>query len=103
MLGGPRVVVYQLTGTAKGASITYVDSSGNIQQQTSISVPMTGEGGGPPGMTIRAEAGAFVSISAQNLGDSGTLDCSISADGAVVNTGHASGPYAIASCSAVVP
>lgn len=52
-------------------------------------------------MTV--EHGQFVSISAQNAGDSSTLNCSIEADGAVINIGHADGGYAIVTCSATVP
>ena len=94
---------YRLTGSAAGADITYTDGSGNIQQQTGLAVPLTKKSDGTQGMSFRVERGSFVSFSAQNTGDSGDLDCEIRADGDVINRGHASGAYAIVSCSATVP
>ena len=96
-------VVYYLDGTATGADLTYTDGSGNIQQQTGVGVPMVRESDGEPGMRVTAQRGAFVQFSAQNTGDSGDLNCSIEADGRVINTGHSSGGYAIVSCSATLP
>ena len=57
---------------------------------------------GSAGITFTLNGGQFAYISAQNQGDSGTLDCTIEEDGQVLNTGHASGAYAIASCSTFV-
>jgi hypothetical protein len=96
-------IVYLLSGSATGASITYTDSYGNIQQQTNIAVPLTTNDGKLTGLHFPARHGAFVQFSAQNNDDFGTLDCEIDANGTELNTGHASGGYAIVSCSAVVP
>jgi hypothetical protein len=94
---------YRLTGSARAADITYTDGSGNIQQQTGLAVPLTKESDGSQGIAFRVERGSFVTFSAQNTGESGDLDCEIRADGRVINRGHASGGYAIVSCSAQVP
>jgi hypothetical protein len=37
------------------------------------------------------------------MSPSGSLSCSIEADGVVINTGHSNGGFAIISCSAIVP
>jgi hypothetical protein len=95
-------VTYTLTGRTTGASITYTDGAGNIQQQTNIKVPLVRKSGGT-GIVFHAAHGAFVSFSAQNNGASGDLTCSIESDGVVINTGRASGGYAIVSCSGQVP
>ena len=96
-------VTYQLTGTSRSAStVTYSDSSGNIQQATNVAVPLRRESGSS-GLTIRVAHGSFVSFSAQNGQASGDLSCSIEADGQTINSGHAQGGYAIVSCSAFVP
>ena len=96
-------VTYRVDGAATGADLTYTDGSGNIQQQTGVAVPVVRSSDGGHGLRIRAPHGAFVSLSAQNTGDSGYLHCSIEADGVVINQGDASGGYAIVTCSATVP
>jgi hypothetical protein len=98
---GAMQVRYTVTGTASGINITYRDGSGNIQQQNSLSVPLTAKSGGA-GITFTINRGQFASIMAQNVGPTGTIDCAIEAGGQVINTGHASGGYAIASCSAIL-
>jgi len=95
-------ITYTLTGSATGASITYTDGAGNIQQQTDVKVPLVRKSGGA-GLVFHATHGAYVSFSAQNNGASGDLTCSIASDGVVINTGHSSGGYAIVSCSGQVP
>jgi hypothetical protein len=98
---GAKQVTYMVTGSASSINITYTDGSGNIEQQNGVSVPLTSKSGSA-GITFTLNGGHFVSISAQNQGDSGTLDCAIEADGQVISTGHASGGYAIASCSTML-
>jgi len=102
-IGHPsKIVLYQLTGSARSADLTYTDSSGNTQQQTGVAVPLR-TASGSSGILILADSGTFVQFSAQNNGDSGDLTCTILATGVQINTGHASGGYAIVSCSAEVP
>jgi hypothetical protein len=97
----PRVL-YEVEGTAEGASITYSTSSG-IAQNSGVKVPLTAKGGSQRGITLTMDRGDFVSISAQNLGSSGSLTCRITVDGVVVSRVTSSGAYAIASCSGSVP
>jgi hypothetical protein len=95
-------LVYQLGGSARSADLTYTDGAGNIQQQTGVAVPLKTQSGAE-GISFTVHRGDFVQFSAQNQGASGNLRCSIVADGQVINTGNASGGYAIVSCSATVP
>jgi hypothetical protein len=96
-------VRYTLTGSATSATITYTDSSGNTQQQSDVTVPMEPKSGTGTGLSFRAHRGDFVYFSAQNMGDSGDLTCTVEADGKVINTGHSSGGYTIVTCSETVP
>ncbi len=95
-------VTYKLTGNARGANLTYIDGSGNIQQQTGVAVPLK-NGAGAPGISFMAGHGAFVSFSAQNNYSTGNLHCSIEADGVEINSGDSNGGYAIVSCTATLP
>lgn len=99
----PAEVTYQLSGSATTADITYMDSAGQIQQQTGIDVPLHRKSDGGDGLIIHPAHGAFVSISAQNQGDSGDIGCQILYNGMVIRTGHSSGGYAITECSVSVP
>jgi hypothetical protein len=95
----------QAGGSASSINITYTDGSGNTEQQNGLAVPLTTKSvsaGISAGISFASNSGHFAYISAQNQGDSGTLDCTIEGDGQVLNTGHASGAYAIASCSTFV-
>jgi hypothetical protein len=67
-----------------------------------VRVPIT-NATGSPGIIIQAQHSAFLAFSAQNGQSFGDLTCSIEANGAVINTGHSQGGYAIVSCSAQVP
>jgi hypothetical protein len=95
-------VTYKLTGSARGADLTYTDSSGNIQQQSGVGVPLKTTAG-TEGISFTGQSGDFVQFSAQNTGDSGDLVCEIEADGATINTGRSNGAYVIVSCSATLP
>lgn len=100
--GSTVTVTYKLTGSATSADLTYMDGSGNVQQQTGKAVPLR-RTSGADGLSIVVHHGAYVSLMAQNNDAAGDLTCTIEADGVVINTGHSSGGYAIASCSAMVP
>lgn len=96
-------VVYKVEGTARTASVTYVDSRGNVQQQTRVDVPIRAKADHSEGLVVTVPHGATVSISAQNNGPTGDLICRIEADGRTLTTGRAFGPYSTATCSAEVP
>lgn len=98
-----RTVTYTLTGTARGADITYTDDGGSTSQQSSLAVPLVTDHGRFHGLQVHARSGDFVQFSAQNATESGTLVCQIHAEGRVLNQAFASGAFTIASCAATVP
>jgi len=91
-------VVYEVTGTASSVSITYQNESGGTAQQDSIGLPMTNKAG-QSGMHFKMDDGAFMYISAQNEGSTGSVTCTIKVDGKTVKTTTSQGAYVIATCS----
>ena len=95
-------VVYFVEGTATSVDITYVTLTG-IRQQSGLAVPLMARSGSGPGLRLgRVPAGTFVSISAQNQDERGTVTCRIEADGRVISQNTSSGAYVIASCEGSV-
>ena len=86
-----HTVTYKISGTARGASLTYTNASGGIEQQEAVALPWQ--------QSFSARRGQFVSISAQNAGRSGSITCEILLDGVSVKTSTSEGAYRIASCS----
>jgi hypothetical protein len=96
-------VTYRLTGTASYADLTYTDSLGKQRQEFDIAVPLRNMGG-TEGLDITAKHGQEVSFTAEIAYYSGTLDCTIEADGVKIDTAHASGArYTKVNCSATLP
>lgn len=93
---GSSVIEYRISGTAPGADITIVNAQGNIEQAS-------GRANNQRIYLGPVESGEFVSISAQNVDDSGTITCEILADGEVISEATSAGAYVIASCDATVP
>ena len=98
----PRTVevVYELSGTARSADITYTGSGGSTEQQTGVDVPLVTTNG-VRGLRITMAPGDFAYLSAQNKGD-GTITCTIRAGATTVDTATSRGEFAIASCSGTV-
>jgi hypothetical protein len=88
-------VIYRVTGTASSASLTISNEQGNTEQEDSVVIPWARR------MTF--PCGEFVYVSAQNNGESGTIECSISADGQVIESAESSGAFVIADCSGTAP
>lgn len=86
-------VDYLVKGTARRASLTYTNASGNTEQRT-VSVPWE--------LQLEMAPQAFVSVSAQNEAD-GTITCQIMADLKIIEESTSEGQYRIASCSGSVP
>lgn len=84
-------VVYSIGGTASSASLTLTNASGNTEQVESVTIPYQ--------RTLTIPCGDFVYISAQNNGESGSVTCRITSDGASIETAESSGAYVIATCS----
>jgi hypothetical protein len=95
---GPDIeVVYEVTGTATGVDITMEGVSGT-SQQSDVAVPLTNQSG-KPGLHLSKKSGDFLYISAQNNDDTGSVTCTIKADGKVISTVTSNGAYTIATCS----
>lgn len=95
--GGTVDVLYEVEGTAKGTNLTLESGTGTLQLNGKA-VPLANKSTGKRGITATMSRGAFVYISAQNTGDTGTITCRISVDGVVISSNTSSGGYAIASC-----
>lgn len=93
-----RTVLYEVEGTATGASLTIATPSGT-RQVSDAAVPVTREASGERGLEMTVAPGEFLYISAQNNHDTGTITCRITVDGVVISENSSSGAYAIASCS----
>jgi hypothetical protein len=83
-------IVYQMSGSARAASLTYQNATGDTEQKD-VSMPWT--------MAFDAQSGAFLYLSGQNKGESGSVTCSILVNNVVVKTSTSEGAYKIASCS----
>ena len=90
-------VVYELSGTARSADITYTGTGGSTEQQTGIDVPLVTTSG-ERGLRVSMAPGDFAYLSAQNRGD-GTITCTIRAGATTVDTATSRGEFAVASCS----
>ena len=85
------LVTYQVHGTARRASLTISNTTGDSEQFT-VNVPWDRRIGCMPD-------GSFLYVSAQNDTDSGSVSCEIVVDGVAVKTATSAGAYVIASCS----
>ena len=88
-------IEYVLEGTADTVSVTMQNQSGNTEQHGSVSLPKT--------YTLNVEPGSFIYMSAQNNGDSGSVSCTIKANGKEIETATSYGAYVIATCSGSAP
>lgn len=98
----PRAVevVYDVSGSATSADITYTGSGGSTEQQNGVDVPLVTTNGAR-GLRVTMAPGDFVYLSAQNRGP-GTITCTIRAGATTVDTATSRGEFAIASCSGTV-
>lgn len=96
--GGLVRVRYEVTGSTSQADITYSDANGSTSQQSGIDVPMQTESG-QTGLSFTMVEGEFLYISAQNVEESGSITCRITADGVVIDEATSHGGYVIATCS----
>ena len=84
-------VEYKITGTASKVFVTLSNATGGIEQYDNVSVPHT--------YTFETFDDWFLYISAQNLGEWGSVTVTIYLDGAVAKTATSSGAYVIATAS----
>ncbi|WP_251439052.1 MmpS family transport accessory protein [Microbacterium sp. USTB-Y] len=99
-VGGESTIVYEITGTIPGATITYSTlDNGSVQSATASgqALPWTKT------LTVKndglLDANVF-SVSVVGGADSGDIGCKITVDGKVVSEQTASGQFAVASCTA---
>jgi len=95
----PVDVLYEVEGTASGASVTMEKPDGT--EQVDVDLPMMNNAGGQ-GVELKFMPGSFVYISAQNEGAYGEVTCRITVDGMVMSENTSSADYGIASCDARV-
>lgn len=84
-------VTYEVTGTARSASVTYQNGSGGTSQEADMAVPWR--------RSFNMSGGDFLYISAQNQGEYGSVVTTIYVDGALFKTSTSSGAYVIADAS----
>jgi hypothetical protein len=84
-------IVYKITGTADSVFVTLSNDSGGTEQYDNVSVPHEYE--------YEEFDYWFAYISAQNLGESGSVTVSIYLNGRKVKTSTSSGAYVIADAS----
>jgi len=84
-------VEYELTGTASKVSVTLNNATGGTEQFSDVYIPHT--------YTFEKYTDWFLYVSAQNLGDSGSITVTIYLNGEVVATSTSSGAYVIADAS----
>ncbi len=86
------VVVYQISGSAQSASLTFQDELGEAQQVEA----------GPPWIrTMRVEQGAFLLLSAESDG-SGSVTCEIYVNGELWKADSSEGKEEVVSCVGIL-
>jgi uncharacterized repeat protein (TIGR02543 family) len=84
-------VEYKITGTASKVFVTLSNGTGGTEQFDNVYVPHT--------YTFQTFTNWFLYVSAQNLGESGSVTVTIYLNGAVVGKSTSSGAYVIADAS----
>lgn len=87
-------ITLSVTGTAPGASITYVNDTGGTEQIGSAKIPWT--------KTYNCTGSKHFYISAQNEYSEGTIVVTIYKDNVAIKTARSSGSYVIAETSAII-
>lgn len=91
-------VTYRISGNANRVNITYVNSSGGVDQKTVV----------PPfkDITFTMQPGTYVSLAVQNhdtiAGARRTVKAEILVNGSVVKEAESSGAFVVASCGGLV-
>ena len=93
--GSAVEVRYQAWGSASGVSYTAALPSGTSQGEASL--PLKNQNGAL-GLRFCQSPGEFLYFSVQNMGDSGSVGCTIEVDGEVAAKIESSGAYVIATC-----
>ena len=83
------LVTYEVTGTAERVDVTYQNDEGGISQCSDVRLPWS--------RLLLSRPGDYVSVLAQNQGDSGTVTVPIYRAGVQFKTTTSYGAYVIAS------
>lgn len=84
-------VRYEVTGSAQSVDLTYTNDTGGTSQQSAVPLPWS--------YSFKGDTLAFVDVSAQNTGETGTVIATIYRDGEMWKTSTSEGAYVIASAS----
>lgn len=87
-------VLYTVSGTPSGFSITY-DKNGNTEQKTTTQSRWT--------KSFTGTSGDFVYVSAQAQNESANVTVKITIDGSQLKTATSQGDYVIATASGTIP
>ena len=82
---------YEVKGTAKTATISYMNDQGSVSQETDAVLPWS--------MVSKGNLGDIVSVSAQNNGETGDLVVEIVKEGKVFKSGQANGAFGVATAA----
>lgn len=93
-----HTVTYKVEGSASGADLTMSTANGGTSQASGKAVPLRNVTTGEEGISFTARRGTFLYLSAQNIGESGTITCIIEVDGVPLVRNTSSGAYTIATC-----
>ena len=90
-----KKVLYEVTGTASSVDITITPADGTLEDYYGVSLPWF--------YSFMARSGAPVSIIAQNMGSSGSVEVRIIIDGFPYKSNSRSGAYVVVSAYGTVP
>jgi hypothetical protein len=93
----PVKVEYQVTGSARTASMTYTNMDGGISQEGPCRLPWK------TGFVCYQPSRRFLSISAQNDEDHGDITVYIILDGGIAKRSTSAGAYACADANMMLP
>lgn len=84
-------ITYRVSGSARGASVTFENAQGGTEQFERVSPPWN--------HTMVVDEGSFLYLSVQNQGEHGSVTCEIELNGRSWRKSSSTGGYVIASCS----
>lgn len=94
------LVTYDLSGTAADVTVMYSTPTGS--EQHDVSPPLL-DADGATGLQFEFRHGDYVSLSAQNSCDHGTVTCTITADGEVISQNTSSSAFGFVRCDGSLP
>lgn len=93
------VVTYEISGTATEATVMFNTPTGH--QQHDVVLP-TLDADGNTLLEFEFDHGSYLSLTAHNAGDKGTITCTITADGEVISLNTSSSAFGLVRCDATL-